>query len=374
MRDLVSFNTTEKMLQSKCHDRVMPTEEEISEHMADAAMPPYMPRGPNGPRITMSAAISLINRYCTSLPTDMATKLVPQWTITTVDEESIQKEYECTLRMPINSPLKQIIVSPPMRRKKLAKMAAALIACQLLDEIGELNEDLVPKSRLVDNAIEKELGEIEEEDGNGAIPGTNRRRQIYEKHVPIFLKDIKPKPGKHCYLNILNLVQPFPKVLNPRGRPLFYPEHTARGLALICTLKLPPIHFSDTLLIEGVNKFLPSNAASSYYISPIVGGKIDWNFIHTTRKHSYHKQKLKTKGTIERMTFHPDKFVDAVLMRSYKIDTWKSESPTFHHVIKICDSLTPASAFECDKKYSTYAEYYQEKYNVTIHNLKTAFS
>ncbi|GIY47027.1 endoribonuclease Dicer [Caerostris darwini] len=315
MRDLVSFNTTEKMLQSKCHDRVMPTEEEISEHVADAAMPPYMPRGPNGPRITMSAAISLINRYCTSLPSDMATKLMPQWTITTVDEESIQKEYECTLRMPINSTLKQTIVSPPMRRKKLAKMAAALIACQLLDKIGELNEDLVPKSRLVVNAIEKELGEIEEEDGNGAIPGTNRRRQIYEKHVSIFLKDIKPKPGKHCYLNILNmkLVHPLPKVLNPRGRPLFYPERTARGLALICTMKLPPVNpftiftkcgkilvtvtscdkpliltneniddleefhrfiFSDTLWIEGAKKFLPSNAASSYYISPIVGGKI----------------------------------------------------------------------------------------------------
>ncbi|GIX71787.1 endoribonuclease Dicer [Caerostris extrusa] len=109
------------MLQSKCHDRVMPTEEEISTHMADAAMPPYMPRGPNGPRITMSAAISLINRYCASLPSDMATKLVPQWTIAIVDEESIQKEYECTLRMPINSPLRQTIVSSPMRKKNLPR-------------------------------------------------------------------------------------------------------------------------------------------------------------------------------------------------------------------------------------------------------------
>ncbi|GIX71790.1 endoribonuclease Dicer [Caerostris extrusa] len=85
----------------------------------------------------------------------------------------------------------------------------------------ELNENLVPISCLVDNAIEKELGEIEEEDGNGAIPGTNRRRQVYEKHVPIFLKGVKPHPGKHCYLNILNmkLVHPLPKALNPRGRP-----------------------------------------------------------------------------------------------------------------------------------------------------------
>lgn len=50
------------MLQSYCHDRAMPTEEEITAHMADSAMPPYMPKGPDGPRITMSSAISLINR------------------------------------------------------------------------------------------------------------------------------------------------------------------------------------------------------------------------------------------------------------------------------------------------------------------------
>ncbi|GFU74958.1 endoribonuclease Dicer [Trichonephila clavipes] len=108
--DLVNFKTIEKMLQSKCHGREMPTEEEITSHMADEAIPPYMPRGSNGPRISMSAAISLINRYCSTLPSDMATKLVPQWKIKIVDEDDIKKEFQCELRMPINSPLREIIV------------------------------------------------------------------------------------------------------------------------------------------------------------------------------------------------------------------------------------------------------------------------
>ncbi|GFU74957.1 endoribonuclease Dicer [Trichonephila clavipes] len=107
-----------------------------------------------------------------------------------------------------------------MRQKKLAKMSAALKAGKLLDEIGELNEDLVPISRLVDDALEKELGEVEAEDGKGAIPGTNRRRQVYNKHVPIFLQGESLKPGMLCYLNILDmkLIIPLSKILNPRGR------------------------------------------------------------------------------------------------------------------------------------------------------------
>ncbi|CAL1295864.1 unnamed protein product [Larinioides sclopetarius] len=411
MDDLVSFKTIEKMLQSKCHDRTMPTEEEISTHMADSAMPPYMPRGPDGPRITMSSAISLINRYCASLPSDMATKLVPQWSIRVVDPDNIMKEYECTLRMPINSSLRQTIVSAPMRKKKLAKMCAALKACQLLDERGELNENLVPISCLVDDALEKELGEIEKEDGKGGIPGTNGRRQIYDKHVPIFLKGVRPEPDRVCYLNFINmtLVEPLSKTLNPRGRPLFYPEKTPRSLALLCTVKLPSVNpfpvftksgkllvtitacdtpfiltdrniqdiedfhrfiFSDTLWLEGLKEFLPFAAPNSYYICPVFEGKIDWDFILATKEHPYQRQKLKTKVTFERTPFDAEKFTDAVLMRSYKIDTWKSELPTFHHVVRICHELTPSSSFEIDSLYKTYKDYFFGKYNVLIHDLE----
>ncbi|GFR13484.1 endoribonuclease Dicer [Trichonephila clavata] len=411
MIDLCNFKTIEKMLQSKCHEREMPTEEEITSHMADEAIPPYMPRGSNGPRISMSAAISLINRYCSTLPSDMATKLVPQWTIKVVDEDDIKKEFQCSLRMPINSPLREIIESDSMRQKKLAKMSAALKACKLLDEIGELNEDLVPISHLVDDALKKELGEVEEEDGKGAIPGTNRRRQVYNKRVPVFFQGGNPKPGVPCYLNILDmkLIIPLSKMLNPRGRPLFNPEETSRGLAVVTTKKLPIVNsfplftksgkilvtvipsdnpftlteqniqdleefhrfiFSDALWIEGSKEFLPSDALSSYYISPVHGGQIDWDFINATRLHPYNNQKLKTKKTIDRAIFDVQKFTNSILMRSYKIDSWKTERPTFHHVVKICQDLKPNSPFECDSKYKTFQEYYLEKYDVLIQNLE----
>ncbi|GFT77874.1 endoribonuclease Dicer [Nephila pilipes] len=411
MLDLVNFKTIENMLQSKCHDREMPTEEEISSHMADQVIPPYMPHGPDGPRITMSSAISLINRYCSVLPSDMATKLVPQWSISVIEPDVIEKEFVCSLRMPINSPLRQTIISESMRKKKLAKMSAALKACKLLDEIGELNEDLVPISCLVDDAFGKELGELEEEDGKGAIPGTNRRRQVYNKHIPKILQGVKPKPGLHCYLNILDmkLTNPLSKTLNPRGRPLFDPSKTSRGLALVTTTKLPQVNpfplfsksgkilvmvipsncpltltvqniqdleefhrfiFSDTLWIEDTKKFLPNVASSSYYISPVHEDQIDWDFIYATRCHPYNNQKLESKETIARTTFDAHKFTDSVLMRSYKVDSWKMEPPTFHQAVKICYDLKPNSAFECSSKYITFQEYYLEKYGVIIQNLE----
>ncbi|KAF8797027.1 Endoribonuclease Dicer like protein [Argiope bruennichi] len=409
MDDLVSFKTIETMLQSKCHDRTAPTEEEISAHMADSVMPPYMPRGPDGPRITMSSAISVINRYCSSLPSDMATKLAPQWSISVVDPDNIQKEYECTLRMPINSPLRQIIVSAPMRRKKLAKMYAALKACQLLDEIGELNENLVPISCLVDKALEEELGETEEEEVEGAIAGTNRRRQVYDKRVPIFLKGVKPEPGGVCYLNIINmtLIEPLAQTLNPRKRPLFYPEKSPRTLALICTVKIPSVNpfpifnksgkilvtvtacdtpfnlsdqniqdiedfhrfiFSDTLWLEGFKEFLPFAAPNSFYICPVIGGRIDWDFIFATKEHPYQRQKLMTKDTFERIPFDSEKFSDVILMRSYLKDTWKFEVPTFHHVVRICYELTPKNYMEIESKSRTFEEHYFTRYNILLHD------
>lgn len=50
------------MLMEKCHNRTVPDEEDIREFMEDHVIPPYMPYGKTGPRITLVSAISLINR------------------------------------------------------------------------------------------------------------------------------------------------------------------------------------------------------------------------------------------------------------------------------------------------------------------------
>ncbi|KFM82755.1 Endoribonuclease Dcr-1, partial [Stegodyphus mimosarum] len=405
------------MLLSKCHNRAMPSEEEISVHMADSLIPPYMPKGARGARITMTSAISLINRYCSSLPCDMATKLTPRWEIKVVDPESNEKEYYCRLRMPINSPLRQIIIGDTMKQKRLAKMAAALKACKLLDECGELNEHLVPVSCLVDKALEEELGPTEEEitdetkiitDG---MPGTKRRKQLYKKHVPKFLRDSRPTSGVRCYLHIfeMDLVEPLPDCLNPRKRPLFNPKDTSRGVALLSSKILPSVNpfpiftkfgrilvkihaletsiilvdeevkkleefhkfiFSDALWLVKDKEFSPQCSPFSYYIVPVnkdyaENYYIDWSFIDATKVHPYNDIKQKT-STITRTQFDEKLFESSVLMRSYKMHEWENTRPTFHHVTHILYDMSPQSRMNSE----LFKDYYKRKYSLEILNDK----
>ena len=70
-----------------------------------------------------------------------------------------------------------------MPRKNLAKMAAALFACEELHKIGELNDDLLPVCTLSD---EESLSEEEETEPGGKKrnkAGTKKRRRRYGRKV-----------------------------------------------------------------------------------------------------------------------------------------------------------------------------------------------
>ncbi|KAJ2942401.1 hypothetical protein O0L34_g16006 [Tuta absoluta] len=65
--------------------------------------------------VDLSTAIALINRYCGKLPSDTFTRLAPQWWIEHVQlpakhTAETQTAYICTLRLPLNCPVKHNIV------------------------------------------------------------------------------------------------------------------------------------------------------------------------------------------------------------------------------------------------------------------------
>ena len=73
--------------------------------------------------------------------------------------------------------------SPPMPRKNLARMAAALFACEELHKRGELDDYLLPVCSLSD-----EESELEEEEGESGgkkkkKAGTKKRRRRYGRKV-----------------------------------------------------------------------------------------------------------------------------------------------------------------------------------------------
>ena len=67
-----------------------------------------------------------------------------------------------------------------MPQKNLAKMAAALSACEELHRIGELDDNLLPVRSLSDEESESEE---EETEPGGKKSGTKKRKRIYERKV-----------------------------------------------------------------------------------------------------------------------------------------------------------------------------------------------
>ena len=70
-----------------------------------------------------------------------------------------------------------------MPSKKQAKMAAALKACKRLHEIGELDDDLLPKRTLSDEKSDLEEEAAAESGGKKPKAGTKKRRRRYKRKV-----------------------------------------------------------------------------------------------------------------------------------------------------------------------------------------------
>ena len=70
-----------------------------------------------------------------------------------------------------------------MPRKDLAKMAAALKACEMLHKKGELDDDMLPVRTLSDEESESEEEEEAESGGRKTKAGTKKRRRRYGRKV-----------------------------------------------------------------------------------------------------------------------------------------------------------------------------------------------
>lgn len=86
-------------------------EEEEEADLYNSVVEPFSPSGSpeKSSCASLSNAISLVNRYCAKLPSDTFTKLTPLCTINERLAEDGTKLYSCTVRLPINSPVKQTI-------------------------------------------------------------------------------------------------------------------------------------------------------------------------------------------------------------------------------------------------------------------------
>lgn len=130
-----------------------------------------------------------------------------------------------------------------MPGKRLAQMAVALRACEILHKAGELDDHLMPIGKELIK-YEDEESEWEDHELHGqARPGTTKRKQYYYKKIASALLG-RPVPGVPCrlYQFSMKLTCPITEEQNTRGRAIHAPEDTPRGFGMLCEHDLPQVN------------------------------------------------------------------------------------------------------------------------------------
>lgn len=112
VKRLAQYMHIEQILIGKCNNREPMSDELVEADRFTACIQPYQPRrgeNENGPSVNLATAILLINKYCAKLPSDTFTKLTPLWRGAKTIRNG-QEYFQYTVRLPINSPVKQDIL------------------------------------------------------------------------------------------------------------------------------------------------------------------------------------------------------------------------------------------------------------------------
>ncbi|TFK16018.1 protein FAM181A [Platysternon megacephalum] len=409
--DLKTYKAIEKILRNKCSKSVDTSETETEPIVDDDDIfPPYVLRpDDSSPRVTINTAIGHINRYCARLPSDPFTHLAPKCKTRELPENT----FYSTLYLPINSPLRASIVGPPMSCARLAERVVALICCEKLHKIGELDDHLMPVGKETVKYEEELDLHDEEETSVPGRPGSTKRRQCYPKAIPECLRDSYPKPDHPCYLYVIGMVltTPLPDELNFRRRKLYPPEDTTRCFGILTAKPIPqiphfPVYtrsgevtisielkksgfmlslqmlelitrlhqyiFSHILRLEKpALEFRPTEADSAYCVLPlnVVDNSstldIDFKFMEDIEKSEARTGIPSTKYTKETpFIFKLEDYQDAVIIPRYR----NFDQPHRFYVADVYTDLTPLSKFP-SPEYETFAEYYKTKYNLDLTNL-----
>ncbi|XP_039288314.1 LOW QUALITY PROTEIN: endoribonuclease Dcr-1 [Nilaparvata lugens] len=416
--DLAQFMEIEKMLLRRCSNQEPSEDEEREADLYNDCVTPYKPKQDSESSVTMANSVASVNRYCAKLPSDTFTRLTPQATLRRIFFNE-QDMYVCTIRLPINSPVKQDIVGHPMPTRVLARRIAAMEACRTLYEARELDDNLQPigkeRFQMLDsaNAVEvaadpdeppPQLWDIEPR------PGTTKRRQYYYKRIADALNDCRPREGIAAMLYHLDmtLTCPLPEEQNTRGRKLHPPEDSPQGFGILTLKTIPKIcpfpiftrsgevrvslnlcdtnvsldeiqmkkiltflnfTFTSVLRLQKYLMLFDENAKeNSYLIVPTRKNEqgvieVDWDFLdvifvrRTEVPHDIPDEQRKD------FAFDPAKYLDAVVMPWYR----NQDQPQYFYVAEICNHLNPKSSFP-GYDYKTFEEYYYKKYGYLIQN------
>ncbi|KRT83525.1 helicase [Oryctes borbonicus] len=365
-----------------------PNEDHIMELYNEDPLRPYYVNGPGSAHVTMTAAVSLLSSYCNSLEGDVYTTYAPNWYA-----EKKDKALSVVIELPIVCPYIDPIQGEFMGSKKQAKRAAALKACKILHQIGELDDNLRPVKRteLVEETefLFKHWPAIKEQSA-----GNKKNLRLHKIHVPSCCIG-RIIPGNPVYLYIINLTPNFDLsnmwasalsdlysanlcfgIISPNKFPRVctFPLYVKFGeiKVNICTdAKTVDIDAENLKEIQHFNylvyndilgllkNFLIVNKEDANFIVPVDKDRKEINF-ELIRQHKQLRDRFREPPLKERLALE----VTETTFLNKIVTPWYRKDDTEYLVTNICYDLNSHSPFPSN--YPDYISYYKCHYQRTI--------
>ncbi|XP_049703707.2 endoribonuclease Dcr-2 isoform X1 [Helicoverpa armigera] len=249
MKSYEQFQHTEQIIQriliGSSDDRNEPTSSAIDQQLyKDEDVEPFIT--PNGSRLSSVSAISLLNRYCSVLPHDQFTVIIPIWIQERVFDNNGVERRLVTIVMPIACPIKEEIKGLPRYNLKAAKRSAALNACIKLYEAGELDPlTLLPVRYTAVDFDDSDVkscfanwrdDDVGDADSNLPYPGTKARVRKHRIQFPRLLNSV---PEDVYYLHIIKSTTAFQEPKDSREKALYNLLQRKEGYGLLTQQPLP---------------------------------------------------------------------------------------------------------------------------------------
>lgn len=341
----------------------------------------------SGARVTMDTAKARVFMYCSRLPSDAFFATSP---LEDIKESS--DGFQCTIRLPINSPFKQEIVGPLKQTELKACKSAYLNICRILREHDEIDEFFVPYSKkerikkiIEDFNLSCSLGD-EEHSESGPKPGTVKRRQVYVKALEKQFANLPIKESSSNFLYSINVE----------------PRTGIQHIGFICSELVPIIVSSFSVYIKSaefkisvtpidtkfnlsahqlhqVQQFhqvvfheslgfkrhqLKFDEKSPIYVVPLNNrSSVDWDMIQLTlNRNNFNNSRKHNIEERSEFLFQKADYDDALVYRCYN-------KFGLFEVLKVLDSQTAYSPFPNNEHGNIhYMDYYLEKYGLKIIN------
>ncbi|XP_053675289.1 endoribonuclease Dicer [Anopheles nili] len=390
-----------KELIGKTINRPEPLEKDVQNELLNDIIPPFFT--PLNAKLDAVGSIQLLNRYCMSMPRDLFTDSNVTWNRIS----SSDQKHQVSIKLPMQSTVRETVYGVPFQNMKLAKQSAAFNACKLLYEAGELSMHLLPvtKNDKVEELSEqyfKHWRKLSNEP-NPKLAGTMKNVRGYKVCYPKETMGCTPQAdGVDCYVYVIRVRAQFDATIHIDNARIFSELYSSSSNFGILTCKeLPPLarmKFFVTLGMIGVDVMrepirvtLPPDSGqlrqlkrfhmllfrdllkvwkpftvldaapeeNGMLIVPLLHSKeIDWALIN---RFPYLRPAEEASTRVrQQMQFDANRYQYCVVHPWYKNDPNQ-----YYVVVRVHEDLRPTSPFP-NAKYASFEQYFQTEHHQVI--------